>query len=93
MNKFMTATEARKKFYDVVAAASHQGVAIAITHEGIPKVVVMSYEEYEGWVETMEIMADPSMDADIQEGIREMKHSKRPKGTISLEAFKNKLKL
>ncbi|MFA5800687.1 MAG: type II toxin-antitoxin system Phd/YefM family antitoxin [Candidatus Peribacteraceae bacterium] len=93
MNKCMTATEARKKFYDVIDAAEHPGVSVVITHEGIPKVVVMSFEEYEGWQETMEIMADPELSKDVLEGIKEMKSGKRPKDTISLDALKKQLKI
>lgn len=95
MSKFMTATEARKRFYEVIDEAEHPGVSVAITHEGIPKVVIMSFEEYEGWLETMEIMTDPdpTLHKDIMEGIRELKSGKRPKNTISLEALKKKLKL
>jgi antitoxin YefM len=95
MNTFMTATDARKNFYSVINKAGHPGTAIAITHEGLPKVVVMSFEEYEGWQETMAIMADPdpTLREDILEGIKEMKSGKRPKDTITLDALKKKLRL
>ena len=85
----MTATEARKNFYAVIDAAGHPGVAVAITHEGTPKVVVMSFEEYEGWQETMEIMSDPALDADIQEGVRQMKAGE----VVDFEDVKKRLKL
>ncbi len=91
----MTATEARKHFFEVIDQAEHPGVAVAITHEGIPKVVVMSFEEYEGWQETMQIMfdSDRSLDKDIRAGIKEMKSGKKPRGTISLAALKKELRL
>ncbi len=89
MNKFMTATEARKNFYAVIDEAGHPGFAVAITHEGTPKVVVMSFEEYEGWLETMDMMSDPSLDADIQEGIRQMKAGE----VVDFEDVKKRLKL
>lgn len=95
MNKSMTATEARKKFYAVIRAAEHPGVSVVIIHEGTPKVVVMSFEEFEGWQETIEILSDPdpTLDRDILDGIKEMKLGKGPKDTISLAALKKKLKL
>jgi prevent-host-death family protein len=95
VNKCITATEARKRFYALIDAAEHPGVSVVITHEGIPKVVVMSFEEFEGWQETMEIMADPdpTLARDIRKGIKEMKTGKRPKGTIGLEALRKQLKL
>lgn len=91
MNKFMTATEARKKFYDVIDEAEHPGVAVAITHEGTPKVVVMSFEEYEGWQETMEIMADPELDRELTEAVKDMKAGKLHKDTVSLDEVRKRL--
>lgn len=91
----MTATEARKKFYSVIETAEHPGVPVIITHEGLPKVVVMSFEEFEGWLETMDIMSDPdpSLEKDILAGIREMKSGRKPKNAVSFEDLKKKLKL
>lgn len=93
MNKFITATEARKNFYAVIDEAGHPGVAVAITHEGTPKVVVMSFEEYEGWQETMEIMADPELDKELTAAVKDMKAGKLHKDTISLDKVKKRLKL
>lgn len=92
MNKHMTATEARKKFYAVILSAQRPGATVTITHDGLPKVVMMSFEEYEGWLETMEIMSDPSLMADIQEALREAKAGKI-KDTIDLDTLKKKLKI
>lgn len=95
MDTYMTATEARKRFYDVIDAAEHPGVSVVITHEGIPKVVVMSFEEFEGWQETFDIMSDPdpTLRRDILSGIKEMKSGKRPKDTISLDVLKKQLNI
>jgi len=89
----MTATEARKNFYAVIDEAEHPGVAVAITHEGTPKVVVMSFEEYEGWQETMEIMSDSELDKELEEAVKDMKAGKLHKNTVSLNTTKKRLKL
>lgn len=89
----MTITEARKNLYAVVEEAEHPGVTVALTHNGTPKVIVMSFEEYEGWQETMEIMADPELDKDLTEAMKEIKGGKLHKDTISLDEMKKKLKL
>ena len=91
MKKFMTATKARKNFYAVIDAAGHPGVAVAITHAGMPKVVIMSFEEYEGWQETMEIMADPVLNKDLEEAMKDMKAGNLHKNTISLDEVKKRL--
>jgi antitoxin YefM len=91
MNTFMTATKARKNFYAVINEVGHPGVAVAITHAGTPKVVIMSFEEYEGWQETMEIMADPTLDKELEEAMKEMKAGNLHKNTISLNEVKKRL--
>ena len=89
MNKFMTATTARKNFYKVIDMAEHPGVAVTITHDGLPKVVVMSFEEYEGWLETMEIMADPELSKEIVGALKNQKKEK----AIPWEKVKKELRL
>ena len=91
MDKHMTATEARKNFYAVIDAAGHPGVSVVITHAGLPKVVVMSFEEFEGWQETMEIMADPDLSKDIIKSMKQLKEGKLK--TVRYDALKKSLKL
>lgn len=93
MNKFMTVTKARKNLYAVVDEAEHPGMAVALTLNGTPKVIVMSFEEYEGWQETMEIMADPELDKELEESMKEMKAGNLHKNTVSFATAKKKLKL
>ncbi len=93
MNTFITATEARKKFFDVIDTADHPGSSVVITHEGLPKVVMMSFEEFEGWQETMEIMADPELDKELEEAMKDMKAGKLHKNTVSFEEAKKRFKL
>ncbi len=92
MNRFITATEARKNFYGVIDEAEHPGFAVAVTHEGVPKVVVMSFEEYESWKETMEIMADPEFRADMDEAAKELREGKIHDDTVSLEEVMKSLR-
>ena len=51
MNKFMTATDARKKFYAIIQMVKRPGTHVIITHEGLPKVAMVSFEEFEEWKE------------------------------------------
>lgn len=71
MQKIVTATEARKKFFDLVRLASKEGSSVIITLEGCPPVRMMSQDEWEGWMETLEIMSDPELMKQIQEGIND----------------------
>lgn len=91
MTKCMTATEARKQFYSVIETAEQPGVPIMITHGGIPKVVIMSFEEFEGWQETMEIMSDPELSKDLLKSMKQLKKGKLE--TVDYDVFKKNLKL
>ncbi len=58
MTKTITATQARKDFFKLLKQAKTPGHFVTITMEGFPSVTMMSTDEWEGWQETMEIMAD-----------------------------------
>jgi antitoxin YefM len=74
----MTATEARQNFFRLLETAVQPGMSVTITRDGHPQVVVMSADEFEGWQETLEIMADPALLRSIRAGMRE-------RSTVSLE--------
>jgi antitoxin YefM len=53
-------TEARAKLPQLVKAADERLDRTVITSNGKPTAVIMSYEEYEAWEETLEILSDPA---------------------------------
>ena len=52
-------TEVRAKLLQLVKAADERFDRTVITSNGKPAAVVMSYEEYEAWEETLEGLSDP----------------------------------
>lgn len=87
MKNHLTATEARRDFFGVLKAAEQPGGSVTITHDGHPKVVMMPFEEFEGWQETLDILSDPGLVAEIQEGLRELKAGE----TVAFEEVKTRL--
>jgi prevent-host-death family protein len=73
MTKTVTATQARKNFFAMLHAIETPGVSVVITHEGHPKGVLMSVDEFEGWLETMDIMSDPEEARAITNAMRHKK--------------------
>ena len=73
MTRYMTATQARKMFFKMLKIASKPGSAVTIIHQGQPTVTMMSTEELDGWMETMDIMSDPQLMKDIREGADDAK--------------------
>jgi prevent-host-death family protein len=92
MQTFITATEARKTFYDMIERSKKPGHYAVITHEGLPATVMMSFEEFEEWQETLDVMSDPDLATDVREGVKEWKSGKRPADTISLEELKKNMR-
>ncbi|PIR53010.1 hypothetical protein COU76_03485 [Candidatus Peregrinibacteria bacterium CG10_big_fil_rev_8_21_14_0_10_49_10] len=87
--KSVSATNARNQLFDLIEQAGKPGSFISITHRDLPDVVLMSYDEFEGWIETMEILASPSLVEQIQNGLNEMSAKKK----TSLVSIKKKLKM
>ncbi len=76
MKSAYSATEARKKLFELINHASKPGLFVTITRDGEPKVVMMSVEEFDGWQETLEILSDPDLVKDIKKGLSDIKLGK-----------------
>jgi antitoxin YefM len=48
-----------------------------ITRKGKPEAVLMSFEEYESWVETLELLSRPETVRGIREGLADLKAGRR----------------
>jgi antitoxin YefM len=86
MHKTVSATEARKNFFQLLKFAATPGANVTVTLTGAAPVVIMSQEEFDGWQETLEIMSDPQLMKDIREGLKE-------KGGKELSQVKKELHL
>jgi prevent-host-death family protein len=61
-------TEARKRIFDIAKEVQTPNKVYTLTSDGKPKAVIMSAQEYESMVETMEVeRIFPDMDKDIAE--------------------------
>jgi antitoxin YefM len=47
-----------------------------VSRRGKPEVLMMSIEDYEGWMETMEIQSDPELVKDIKQAEKEIAEGK-----------------
>ena len=57
--KTVPITEARAKLPKLVKAADERLDRTVITTNGRPSAIIMSYEEYQAWEETLDILSDP----------------------------------
>ncbi|MDP3794794.1 MAG: type II toxin-antitoxin system Phd/YefM family antitoxin [Candidatus Sungbacteria bacterium] len=54
-------SEARKKIFDIAQAVQKPDTHYILTEKGRPKAVILSAEEYDSLMETMEILSDPEV--------------------------------
>ncbi len=90
MNKYITATAARKDFFKLLKKTKEPGHFVTITMAGLPSVTMMSTEEWEGWQETLEIMADPKLVKQLRQAKKDMND---PSKWIPWEQVKRELAL
>ncbi len=60
-------TDARARLSDLADEVTGTHEHVTITRNGVPAMVLLSADEYEGLVETLEIMRDPQAVADLHQ--------------------------
>lgn len=76
LNTTIAANEARSNFYQILDEAADKLRQFTITLRGKTRAVIMSAEEFAGWQETLEIMADKKLKKEIKNGWGEIKRGK-----------------
>jgi len=69
-------TLARKTLLDLIEKVDHTLTRYVITKKGEPKALLMSYEEFEGWLETLDILTDPEWVKALNKAKREAQKGK-----------------
>lgn len=72
----LPANEARANFYKIIEEAGENMRQFTVTHRGKPPVIIMSVEEFEGWQETLDIMSNKKLVAEIKQARKELKEGK-----------------
>ena len=65
-------SEAKAKLSEIVDDVSARDERVVITRNGRPAAVVVSPDDLESWQETIEIMSDPELMADLRKGIADV---------------------
>lgn len=76
MNEIIPLKEARQKFSTLVDQANRLSKKFLVTKNGTPLAVLMSAEEFEGWLETLEITSNPQTVKALEQGLKEAKAKK-----------------
>ena len=68
--KLMPLSEAKAKLSRLVAEIETRDEPIVITRNGRAAAVLLSADQFEGWQETVEILADKELMKEIRRGLR-----------------------
>ncbi|MBF0570100.1 MAG: type II toxin-antitoxin system Phd/YefM family antitoxin [Candidatus Omnitrophica bacterium] len=71
MMQMLTVTDAKSKFLSLVRRTHDLGELYAITNDGQPFSVLMSYDEYEGQLETIRILKDKVLSAGLLRSLKD----------------------
>lgn len=72
-NTFVSATEARNNFFDLLGKVKNGPFPINITVKGVPEAVIMSKDDFDGWMATIETLSDPELMEKIRQGDEDIK--------------------
>ena len=90
MTKYITATQARKNFFKLMELLRSSGITVMVTHQDKPPIVMMSASEWEGWMETLDILSNPKEAGEIRKAIKAYESGEEME---DWEDVKKKLKL
>jgi len=85
----LSISEARKRIFDLTKKVQSPHRVYTLTENGIPKAVLMSAEEFESWLETLEV-ADlfPDLEKDIQKAQKDINTGSHKNDTTLEELVK-----
>jgi len=69
-------SQAKTHLARLLTEVEELGERVTITRSGHPVGVLLSVEEYEGLLETLDILADPELSAAVRQGIEELAEGK-----------------
>ena len=73
VNKVVSSAEARASLASLLNAIEDLDEHVIITRRGKPSAIILSYEEYERLLETLDVLSDPELMKAVQEGEEDIK--------------------
>ncbi len=86
IEEYITVSSAKARLLEILRKIEEQHGKVVITKNGIPKAVLINYEDFEGLLETIDILSDAEMMKGIKKGLQDIRAGR----AVSLkEAFKD----
>lgn len=68
-SKIISVTDLKPRLLRMITLAQKAGQEYVVTKNGKPAAVIMGFEEWESWKETLEILSDKKMMARLQKNV------------------------
>ncbi|HLC42503.1 MAG TPA: type II toxin-antitoxin system Phd/YefM family antitoxin [Methylomirabilota bacterium] len=75
--KVLPLSEVKTKLSELVDVVERRDEPITITRNGKPIAIIVSKDEYDGWLETVEILQNPQFLKEIRDGVRRLARTKK----------------
>ena len=76
MTRTLSLKDARNQFSDIIDRAGRLSERVVVTKNGRPEAVVMGADEFESWVETLELLLSLKAVKSLKRGLKEAKAGK-----------------
>lgn len=77
MTRTLPVTEARQRLPALVSRMRRLLDRVIITRNGKPEAVMLSFDEFESWIETLELLSNPATANGIREGLKDLAAGRR----------------
>ncbi|MDP2951376.1 MAG: type II toxin-antitoxin system Phd/YefM family antitoxin [bacterium] len=74
VKKYLSITEARKDFFKIAQECQKPDSHFVLTINGKPEVVLISFEEYEALLETVDFLSEPGALEDLEKAEKEIEN-------------------
>ncbi len=76
VDRFVSVTEAKNKLLDLIRSLKSSQEIVAITRDGVPSAVLLSMDQFEGFMETIEILSDQKTMRALRRAMKQAKAGK-----------------
>lgn len=76
VDRFVSVTEAKNKLLDLIRGMKSRQEIVAITRDGVPSAVLLSMDQFEGFMETIEILSDQKTMRALRRAMKQAKAGK-----------------
>ncbi|MFQ5903974.1 MAG: type II toxin-antitoxin system Phd/YefM family antitoxin [Candidatus Binatia bacterium] len=86
IEEYIAVSSAKARLLEILRKIEEQHGKVVITKNGFPKAVLINYEDFEGLLETIDILSDAEMMKGVKKGLQDIRAGR----VVSLkEAFKD----